>query len=203
MIHLPNLPYAPDALNPIISAQTIALHYGKHHAGYVKAANDLIRSTDLAEKSLIQIILTAAADSTYTTLFNNAAQCFNHDFYWHSLTPDRPEIPDILATHIARDFGDVQTLCDHITTAALERFGSGWVWLITNPEGHLGLITTANAETPITESNTIPLLCLDVWEHAYYPDYQNRRADYAKAVSENLINWRFAADNLTRALQKK
>jgi len=195
-IQLPELPYDINALSPYISAETLAFHYGKHHATYVKNTNDLIAGTPLADKSLIDIILTAAADTVFTSLFNNAAQCYNHDFFWKSLTPAKPNIPKKLENTLIRDFGSVEIFKKEFQKAALSQFGSGWCWLIQNKEGKLQIMTTGNADTPLTKPDVKPLLCIDVWEHAYYLDYQNKRADYLSAIIEHLINWHFAAENM-------
>jgi len=197
-IQLPDLPYDKGALSPYISAETLTFHHDKHHATYVKNTNDLIADTPLADKSLTDIILISAADTVLTPVFNNAAQCFNHEFYWESLSPVKQEIPEILEKMIIRDFESVAGFQKAFHQAAASHFGSGWCWLILGKEGTLQILTTANADTPLTKPDAKPLLCIDVWEHAYYLDYQNRRADYLTAVIENALNWHFAAKNLTR-----
>ncbi|MDY6407708.1 MAG: superoxide dismutase [Pseudomonadota bacterium] len=197
-IQLPNLPFDKEALSPFISAKTIDFHYGKHHQTYIKNTNDLIKDTPLADKNLRDIILISAADTVLTPVFNNAAQCFNHDFYWHSLSPVKQDIPSMLMDLIIRDFGSVSDLKKMLHQASLRQFGSGWVWLTRYKEEQLKILTTTNADTPITKPDFKPLLCIDVWEHAYYLDYQNRRADYAQSVIDNLINWQFATENLNR-----
>ena len=197
-IQLPDLPFAYDSLAPFISAETLRFHHDKHHAAYVKNTNDLIADTPLANKDLKDIILISAADTILTPVFNNAAQCFNHDFYWHSLSSEKQEIPAVLKEMIIRDFRSVADFKKALHQSSLGRFGSGWCWLILNKEGTLGILTTGNADTPLTKPDVKPLLCIYVWEHAYYLDYQNRRADYLTAVIDNLLNWRFAAENLTR-----
>ena len=197
-VQLPELPFSLDALTPFISAETLAFHHGKHHATYVKNTNDLIAGTPLADKDLKDIILISAADTVFTSVFNNAAQCFNHEFYWKSLSPVKQNPPPLLEEIIVRDFGAVQDFKKALHQAALGRFGSGWCWVILNKEGVLQIITTPNADTPLTKPDLRPLLCMEVWEHAYYLDYQNRRADYLWAVIDNLLNWEFAAENLMR-----
>ena len=197
-IQLPELPFDLEALSPFISAETLAFHHGKHHGAYVKNTNDLIQGTPLADKKLEDIILISAADTVLTPVFNNAAQCFNHDFYWQSLSPEKQTIPDALKKMIVRDFGSVPDFKKAFHQAASTRFGSGWGWLTVNKEGILQIITTSNADTPITKPDQKPLLCIDVWEHAYYLDYQNRRTDYLWAVIDNLLNWQFATKNLSR-----
>ena len=195
-IQLPNLPFALDSLSPFISAETLAFHHGKHHATYVKNTNDLIAGTPLADKELKDIILISAADTVLTPVFNNAAQCFNHEFYWQSLSPVKQDIPENIEKMITRDFGSVSDFKKAFHQAAVGRFGSGWCWLAHNKEGTLQITTTSNADTPLTKPDLKPLLCVDVWEHAYYLDYQNRRADYLWAVIDNLLNWQFAAEGL-------
>ena len=195
-VQLPNLPFDLDALTPFISAETLAFHHGKHHATYIKNTNDLIAGTPLADKKLKDIVLISAADTILTSVYNNAAQCFNHEFYWKSLSPLKQPIPKVLEKMIVRDFGSVSDFKNTLHKSALDRFGSGWCWLVMNKDGSLQVITTANADTTLTKPDLKPLLCIDVWEHAYYLDYQNKRADYLWAVIDNLLNWQFAADNL-------
>ena len=197
-IQLPNLPYEMNALAPYISEETLTYHYGKHHAAYVKNTNNLIMGTPLADKNLTEIILTAASDTVLTGVFNNAAQCFNHDFYWKSLTPKKQEMPLELEELLIRDFGSVEAFKKDFHAAAAGRFGSGWAWLVADRDNHLSILTTGNAETPLTRPSVKPLLCIDVWEHAYYLDYQNRRPDYLSAVIEHLLNWNFAFENLNK-----
>ena len=195
-VQLPDLPYDINALNPYISAETLMYHHDKHHATYVQNTNNLIEKTPLANSNLTEIILTAAADTVLTVLFNNAAQCYNHEFYWHSLTPTRPDIPEKLKKSLIRDFGSVEAFQKALHKAALSQFGSGWCWLVQDKKETLKIITTTNAETPLTKPEFKPLLCIDVWEHAYYLDYQNKRADYLSAVIEHLLNWPFATENM-------
>jgi Fe-Mn family superoxide dismutase len=192
---LPPLPYAEDALDPTISANTIAFHYGKHHKGYVETLNKLVGGTELAELSLEEIIAKTAGKPDKVAIFNNASQTWNHNFYWRSLRPrGGGEPPADLKQKIEASFGNVATCKKELATAATARFGSGWAWLVLDA-GKLKVITTGNAESPKAKGMT-PLLTIDVWEHAYYLDYQNRRADYVKAVLDKLIHWGFAADNL-------
>ena len=197
-IQLPKLPYKMNALVPFISEETLNYHYGKHHAAYVKNMNNLIEGTPLADKGLIDVILTAASDTVLTGVFNNAAQCFNHEFYWKSLTPQKQAVPSELEQLFIRDFGSVETFKKEFHKAAAGRFGSGWAWLVVDRNNHLSIVTTGNAETPVTKSDVTPLLCVDVWEHAYYLDYQNRRPDYLTAVIDHLLNWEFALHNLKK-----
>ena len=191
---LPSLPYADTALDPIISAETIGFHYGKHHKGYVDKLNKLIADTEFADMTLEQIITETAGKTDKTAIFNNAAQAWNHAFYWRSLTPSGGgQPPARLEKMIEASFGSVDACRKEWSAAAMAQFGSGWAWLVLEGD-KLKVVKTANAETPLTKGLK-PLLTIDVWEHAYYLDYQNRRADYADAVLDKLIHWDFAADN--------
>lgn len=188
------LPYDMNALEPIISADTFSYHYGKHYATYVKNTNDLIQNTPLKDLNLKQIILGAASERLYTGIFNNAAQVYNHEFFWDSLT-DHPEdqvIPDELKILIDRDFGSLEEFKKSFKTAALSQFGSGWVWLVADQQGYLKIRATSNADTPVTDLTLTPLLTVDVWEHAYYLDYKNARADFVQGVLDHLLNWNMA-----------
>ena len=202
MIQLPQLPYEFSSLSPFISEKTLRFHYEKHHAGYVNTTNTLIQGTDLEDKSLEQIILTAASDTVFTKLFNNAAQVWNHNFYWNSLTPDAQKhvISGELEAQITKDFGGISELQNLLIEKGMNQFASGWVWLVVDKEG-LKVITTSNADTPVIKPNLRPLLCVDVWEHAYYLDYQNLRKDYLIGVVQNLLNWEFAGQNLTKQMK--
>jgi Fe-Mn family superoxide dismutase len=192
---LPALPYAENALAPLISGKTLSFHYGKHHRGYVETLNKLVAGTALEEMSLEQLIAATTDKPDQAAIFNSAAQVWNHTFYWRSLLPKGGgEPPAILRQRIDAAFGSLDACKKALATAAANEFGSGWVWLVLDA-GQLKIVKTDNAETPIT-SGLQPLLTIDVWEHAYYLDYQNRRADYVKAVLDKLINWGFAADNL-------
>jgi Fe-Mn family superoxide dismutase len=192
---LPSLPYADNALEPVISAKTIGFHYGKHHKGYVDTLNKLVAGTEFADLPLTKIITRTAGKADKTAIFNNAAQTWNHTFYWHSLKPKGGGEPsDALKQKIMLSFGSVDACKKELSTAAMAQFGSGWVWLVLDGD-KLKVVKTANAEDPLT-TGMKPLLTIDVWEHAYYLDYQNRRADYVNAVLDKLINWHFAAENL-------
>jgi Fe-Mn family superoxide dismutase len=194
-IALPELPYAADALAPVISRETMSYHYGKHHKAYVDKLNGLIEDTLFAEMPLEKIIQSAAKDASKSAVFNNAAQAWNHWFYWLSMSPDGGGKPGgRLARKIEEDFGDFDSLTDELKQAATGQFGSGWAWLVYD-RGKLKVIKTANADTPIARGMT-PLLAIDVWEHAYYLDFQNRRADYVEAVIERLLDWDFAQQNM-------
>ena len=192
---LPPLPYAENALDPVISANAIGFHYGKHHKGYVDTLNKLIAGTELANLSLEKLIAETAGKADKAAIFNNAAQTWNHTFYWRSLkAKGGGEPPAALKQMIDASFGNLDACKKELATAATAQFGSGWAWLVLDA-GMLKVLKTGNAGTPLTKGIT-PLLALDVWEHAYYLDYQNRRMDYVNAVLDKLINWGFAADNL-------
>ena len=195
MFTLPPLPWAENALEPVISANTISFHYGKHHRAYVDNLNKLITGTVFADLSLEKIIAETSGKADQTEIFHNAAQAWNHTFYWHSLSPrGGGEPPTELKQRIEASFGNVDQCKKELAAAATTQFGSGWTWLVLD-EDKLKVVKTANADLPLTKSIT-PLLTLDVWEHAYYLDYQNRRADYVNAILDKLINWSFASDNL-------
>ncbi len=194
-LDLPPLPYADDALEPHISARTMGFHHGKHHAGYVSKVNGAVAGTDLEGSTLEQIVRTAAGDPDRAALFNSAAQAWNHGFYWNSMKPGgggRPE--GRIAEMMDAAFGGYEGFREAFASAGASQFGSGWAWLVLDGDD-LAVIKTANADTPIT-GGTIPLLTIDVWEHAYYLDYQNRRADHIGAWLDHLVNWDFAASNL-------
>jgi Fe-Mn family superoxide dismutase len=192
---LPPLPYAEDALGPVISANTIGFHYGKHHKGYFDTLNKLIAGTPLAKLSPEKLITETAGKADKVAIFNNAAQTWNHTFYWRSLRPrGGGEPPAALKQRIDASFGNLDACKKELATAATTQFGSGWAWLVLEAD-KLKVVRTGNADTPLTKG-VKPLLTIDVWEHAYYLDYQNRRADYVNAVLDKLINWGFAADNL-------
>jgi Fe-Mn family superoxide dismutase len=192
-IKFPGLPYAVDALEPHISAQTLEFHYGKHHKAYVDKLNAAIAGTAYEGQSLAMIV-TTSHDAADTGVFNNAAQAWNHDFLWRSMSPNgggEPEGP--LADAIKDRFGDLAGFCDAFKRSALGQFGSGWTWLVRTAEG-VDIASTSNAETPLTDG-AAPLLTLDVWEHAYYLDYQNKRDKYVETFLTSLISWQFAARN--------
>lgn len=194
-IQLPDLPYALDALEPHISRRTLEFHYGKHHQGYVNKLNAAIASTDYAGDSLERIVIEAHRASD-KAVFNNAAQVWNHAFLWNSMTPDGPIEPSgPLADVIKENFGDLDGFRANFRKSALGQFGSGWTWLVASSNG-LDIVSTGNAETPITSGLT-PLLTLDVWEHAYYLDYQNQRDAYVDTYLNKLINWAFAEENFS------
>jgi len=197
-IQLPELPYAKDALAPVISANTLEFHHGKHHRAYVDNGNKLIAGTDLEKESLEAIIRKTAGDAAKAGIFNNAAQVWNHSFYWQCLKPGGGGAPTgAVAAKIQAAWGSYDKFMEELKTAGTTQFGSGWAWLVLDKD-QLKITKTANADTPIAHGLK-PLLTIDVWEHAYYLDYQNRRADYANALIDKLINWDFAAANLAKA----
>ena len=192
-IALPELPYSIDALEPVVSRKTLEFHHGKHHKAYVDNLNKAIAGTAYEGQSL-EAIVASAHEASDTAVFNNAAQAWNHTFLWHSMSPaggGEPSGP--LADAINARFGDLAGFKAEFKKAALGQFGSGWAWLV-RAEGGLDIVTTGNADTPLT-GNTTPLLTLDVWEHAYYLDYQNQRNTYVDSYLQKLINWEFAAQN--------
>jgi len=192
---LPALPYADNALEPVITANTLHFHYGKHHQAYVDNLNKLIAGTEFAGLPLEKIIAATAGKPDKTAIFNNAAQAWNHTFFWHSMQPKGGgEPPAVLKKKIETSFGSLDACRKELATAAMAQFGSGWVWLVLDGD-KLKVVKTGNADTPLS-SGLKPLLTIDVWEHAYYLDYQNRRADFVNAVLDRLINWDFAAANL-------
>jgi Fe-Mn family superoxide dismutase len=195
---LPALPWDESALAPVISARTIALHYGKHHLGYVKKLNELVAGTKFAELPLEQVIAATVGREETQKIFNNAAQTWNHTFFWNSLRPrSSGKMPRAIATQIDDSFGALDAFKKKFSQAAVDQFGSGWAWLVARGD-KLEILSTSNAHTPITMGAT-PLLTLDVWEHAYYLDYENRRPEFADAVIDQLLNWEFAAEQLDKS----
>lgn len=186
---LMELPFEPSALAPYISAETISYHYGKHHAGYVNKLNTLIEGTEYANKPLEYILKYA-----HNAIFNNAAQIYNHDFYWKGLSRAATDPSVELLGLIERDFGSMKAFEETFLAAAAGFFGSGWIWMTITGEGKLQIKMTSNADTPIRHGDT-PLLTCDLWEHAYYIDYRNGRPNYL-ANWWKLINWNFVSDNL-------
>lgn len=196
---LPDLPYARNALPPHISEETLNFHYGKHHQAYVTNLNSLVEGTDLAGKSLEEVIKISAADKSKAGIFNNSAQVWNHTFYWHSMKPNGGGKPHgKVAELIERDLGGYDNFVKEFKQAGATQFGSGWAWL-SYKGGKLVISKTPNAETPLTEEGTTPLMTMDVWEHAYYLDYQNRRPDYIDTFLNSLVNWDFVNQNLADA----
>ena len=190
---LADLPYPANALEPHISAETFGYHYGKHHKAYVDKLNAAIAGTDYQNQSLEAVIL-AAHEAADTAVFNNAAQAWNHTFLWNSMSPVGGGVPTgPIADAINERFGDLDGFREAFKSAAMGQFGSGWTWLVRSDDG-LEIVSTGNADSPLT-SGLVPLLTLDVWEHAYYLDYQNRRDTYIDTFLYSLINWNFAASN--------
>ncbi len=201
-IELPVLPYAMDALEPHISRATLRLHHGKHHQAYVDATNSLIAGTALANMPLDDIIRATVRRKTQSKVFNNAAQAWNHAFFWNSMSPVGGGSPSgTIRSQIERDFGSLEGFTKPFHAAALRHFGSGWAWLVLNQD-KLEVFTSANADTPLAHGH-VPILTLDLWEHAYYLDYQNRRSDYISNFLSSLVNWEFANTNLNRALSAR
>ena len=190
-IQLMPLPYAQDALEPHISAKTLEIHHGAHHKTYVDKLNAAVEGTDNADKSVEEIAKLASGP-----LFNNAAQTWNHGFYWHSLNPAKTAPSAALLAAIEADFGSLDALLEALSAEAVNHFASGWAWLVVDG-GKLKVISTHDAGTPIT-TDVNPLITIDVWEHAYYIDQMNKRPAYVKAVLENILNWKFASDNFDR-----
>ena len=195
---LPPLPWGESALEPVISARTIGLHYGKHHATYVKKLNELVAGTRFADMPLEHVIASTVGNEETQKIFNNAAQAWNHTFFWSCLKPGAGgEPPKALARPIEESFGGYAQFKEKFSQAAIDCFGSGWAWLVARGD-KLEILSTSNAGTPITMGAT-PLLTLDVWEHAYYLDYENRRPEFVNAVIDRLIDWNFVAEQLDKA----
>ena len=195
---LPPLPFAKDALEPHISARTFEFHHGKHHQAYVTNLNNLVKDSPMASQSLEDIIGATAKDASKAGVFNNAAQVWNHTFFWNSMKPKGGGQPSgDVASAITGAFGSFDKFKDEFKQAAATQFGSGWAWLVVEG-GKLKVTKTANAINPMSQGQTALLTC-DVWEHAYYLDYQNRRPDFVAAFLDNLVNWDFVAANLSKA----
>jgi Fe-Mn family superoxide dismutase len=195
---LPDLPWPSDALEPHVSAKTIGFHHGKHHAAYVANLNKLTEGTPHAEHSLEEIIRATAGDRSKAGIFNNAAQTWNHTFFWKSMKPQGGGSPSgPLADKISESFGGFDAFREKFSSRAATLFGSGWTWLVARG-GKLDIVQSPGAGNPLTDGD-VPLLTLDVWEHAYYLDFQNRRPDFIQAFLDHLVNWDFAAENLKQA----
>lgn len=193
---LPPLPYADSALAPVISANTMGFHYGKHHKGYLDNLNKMLESDAMKSRSLVEIVKATAGDAGKAAMFNNAAQVWNHTFYWNSMVPRGGGKPTgRIASLIDKSFGDFDKFRAAFAANTIGQFASGWGWLCLEGD-KLTLRRTGNADTPVHVAGVKPLLTIDVWEHAYYLDYQNRRADYVNAVIDKLLNWDFAEKNL-------
>ncbi len=200
-VQFPALPFANDALEPHISRATMETHHGKHHKAYVDNTNALITGTPLADASLEDIVRASAGRKSTAALFNNAAQAWNHAFFWKSLRPTGGEPRGAVKAAIERSFKTFDRFTSAFATASMEHFGSGWAWALLDGE-KIKIATTSNAVTPIVRGKT-PLLVLDLWEHAYYLDYRNKRADYVWAFLTSLANWAFAEENLRTASNLK
>jgi Fe-Mn family superoxide dismutase len=199
---LPPLPYPTNALEPYTSARTLEFHHGKHHQTYVTTLNKLVEGTPMARMPLEELIRTTYKDEAKTKVFNNAAQVWNHTFFWNSMKPKGGGAPTgDIAKAIERDLGGIDKFEDEFKKAAVDQFGSGWAWLVVD-KGKLKISHTMNGVDPLALGRTALLAC-DVWEHAYYLDYQNRRPDFVQAFLDHLVNWDFAAQNLTKAKQSK
>jgi superoxide dismutase, Fe-Mn family len=192
---IPALPYKDDALSPVISANTIGFHYGKHHKGYAAKLNEISKGTPFESMKLNDVVMKSWKDKN-AAIFNNSAQIWNHNFYWNSLKPNGGGKPaGKLLDKINESFGDFDKFKKAFSDSTVSQFGTGWGWLCADKKGKLVIIKTGDAEVPMTDKLK-PLLTIDVWEHAYYLDYQNKRAAYVDAVIEKLLNWEFAAQNL-------
>lgn len=192
---LPALPYADNALDPVITSNTLGFHYGKHHQGYCTKYNTAIEGTSMADMPLEDVIKKTASDASSKGVFNNAAQIYNHTFYWNSMTPNGGGDATGKVLDLIKDtWGDFDSFKTEFTNKAATLFGSGWTWLVKDGS-KLAIVQTEDADTPITDGKT-PLITIDVWEHAYYLDYQNRRPDYINAFMDKLVNWEFANQNL-------
>ena len=194
---LPPLPWSENALDPVVSSRTIGLHYGKHHKTYVDKLNELVAGTPMADLPLEEVVKRSAADPQSKKIFNNAGQHWNHSFFWNCLAPKGGGEPTgELARRIESDLGGLEAFRKSFAQTAVDTFGSGWAWLALR-DGKLELLSTSNAGTPITMGAT-PLLTIDVWEHAYYVDYENRRPEFVKNVIEKLLNWEWAAQQFDK-----
>lgn len=202
MIEFPPLPYDEKALEPHLSARTLSFHHGKHHKTYVDTLNKLIKGTPYEDMELVEIIRSSAREKSDRKIFNNAAQSWNHDFLWHSMRPKGGGKPgSALLKKIEADFDSFESFTEQFGKKGAEIFGTGWLWLVMRND-KLSLFPTEDADNPLTHGMQ-PLFCVDVWEHAYYLDYQNKRPDYLKAFIEHLVNWDFAAENLSAITSRK
>lgn len=194
---LPSLPYARDALAPHISEDTLNYHYGKHHQAYVNNLNKMVEGTDFADSSLVEIVKNTAGAPERQGMFNNAAQVWNHTFYWHSMAPNGGGKPSgKIGKAIDESFGSYDKFVEAFKAKGGGQFGSGWAWLVQKADGSLDVMNTPNAETPLTDESVTPLMTMDVWEHAYYLDYQNSRPNYMNTFLAELVNWEFAEQNM-------
>ncbi|MEW6443178.1 MAG: superoxide dismutase [bacterium] len=194
---LPPLPYPKEALEPYISARTLEFHHGKHHQAYVTNLNNLVKDKDLAQKPLEEVVRASWGDPSKAGIFNNSAQVWNHTFFWNCMKKGGGQPSGKAADRIQADFGSVDAFKNELKNAAVTQFGSGWAWLVLD-KGKLKVTKTPNAENPLVHGQAA-LLTVDVWEHAYYLDYQNRRPDFVQAFMDHLINWDFVNQNLAKA----
>ncbi len=195
---LPALPYEMNALEPYITANTLSFHYGKHHQAYVTNLNNLLKDHPLATASLEEVIVKSAGKADMIGIFNNAAQVWNHTFYWHCMKPKGGGEPsNAFKKKLEEAFGSYEKFCEEFKQAAVTQFGSGWAWLVADKSGHLKILKTSNADLPMAH-DCIALLTCDVWEHAYYLDYQNRRPDYVDTFLKHLVNWDFVEAHLPK-----
>lgn len=196
---LPSLPYEMNALEPHITANTLSFHYGKHHQAYVTNLNNLLKDDHpLANAPLEEVIRKSAGKQEMIGIFNNAAQVWNHTFYWHCMSPNGGGMPsDTLKEKLEQTFGSFEKFCEEFKQAALTQFGSGWAWLVQDAAGNLKIMKTGNADLPMVHGATALLTC-DVWEHAYYLDYQNRRPDYVDTFLKHLVNWKFVESQMSK-----
>ncbi len=195
---LPSLDYDLSALAPHMSAETLEYHHGLHHQAYITNTNNFISGTPLEGKSLEEIIHVTAGDATQVGLFNNAAQAWNHNVFWKLLAPNGGKFPSKLEAKITEDFGSIDAFKEQFIATGMAQFGSGWAWLVLNGEGKLEVMKTPNAHNPLTAGKKV-VFALDVWEHSYYIDYRNRRADFIKAVLDHIANWEYAQELLLKA----
>jgi Fe-Mn family superoxide dismutase len=195
---LPELPYAKDALEPHYSAKTLEFHHGKHHNAYITKTNELVSGTDLEGKPIEEVIAAAKAKGD-TTLFNQSAQVWNHTFFWYGMKPGGGGAPSgAVAEAIDKAFGSYEEFVKQFKAKAGGNFGSGWTWLVKKADGSVEILNTDDADTPVVRDGLTPVLTVDVWEHAYYLDYQNRRPDYVQAYFDHLVNWDFANQNMAK-----
>jgi len=198
-LELPALPYAYDALDPYMSAETLEFHHDKHHNAYVETGNKLLEGSGLEGKSLEELVVATYGDKDKAKLFNQVGQHWNHIEFWNMMKPNGGgNIPGELEKKIVEDFGSIDAFKEAFTTAGVGQFGSGWAWLSMNKSGKLVVSGTPNAENPLVHGMT-PLLGCDVWEHSYYIDYRNRRPDYIKAFLNDLVNWEYVAERFSKA----
>lgn len=194
---LPPLPYAMDALEPHISANTLSFHYGKHHQAYVTNLNKALKDHPLETSSLEEVIMASVGKPYMVPIFNNAAQVWNHTFYWNCMKPQGGGEPSaVFKSRLEEAFGSFDKFCEEFKQAAVSQFGSGWAWLVCDKDGKLSIMKTPNADLPMAHDAKALLTC-DVWEHAYYLDYQNRRPDYVDTFLKSLVNWSFVESNLS------